>query len=146
MLNPIQKSMLSGLVCPYCKASTEQMPARQYYGKDCGGFVWYCAPCKAVEWATADGSEAIGRVAKSELRRLRKELAQKLQTLIAYTQESHAEIIERLFTFLGVPADYRRLTYLSEDSCKAAQKWLQQEAEKRTIKEPQSPEWWRTKI
>lgn len=138
--------MLSGLVCPYCKASTEQMPARQYYGKDCGGFVWYCSPCKAVEWATADGSEAIGRVAKSELRRLRKELAQKLQTVAGRGQETIHEAIERLFTFLGVPAGYRRLTYLSEDSCKAAQRWVQQEAEKRANNEPKNPEWWRTKI
>ena len=144
MLNNPQKLMLCGLICPYCKAQTKQMTAREYYGKG-SGLVWVCTPCKAVEWATADGNEAIGRVAKSELRRLRKELADKIQALSAYTQETMGEIIERLFTFLGVPSDYRRLTYLSEESCKLGKKWVDGERQKYIENQPETAEFWRVK-
>lgn len=144
MLSPKQIAMLSGLICPYCKADTKQMPARQYYGKG-SGFVWFCAPCKAVEWATADGNEAIGRVAKNELRILREEVAKALASLRCHTNEPIAETVERFCEMVGAPAGYRKLNYLSEESLKSVKLLALKEREKSDENEPKAPDYWRTK-
>ena len=64
----------SGKICPYCSKETELVPSAEIYGPDMPdfGFLYLCRPCFAYVGCHKGSTEALGRIANTELRQMKK--------------------------------------------------------------------------
>jgi len=62
----------SGKICPYCNGESVFVDSEEVYGKSYG-MIYLCRPCKAWVGVHKGTSDALGRLANSELREGKKE-------------------------------------------------------------------------
>ena len=71
-LDDIQKQIIIGKICPYCKSETEYIDSSFVYGKSYG-MIYICKPCDAYCGVHKGTDNALGRLANAELRYWKKE-------------------------------------------------------------------------
>lgn len=72
-MNYTQRLILKGHICPYCLAPPTTMMAADLYNLDLPGYVYVCVPCEASVGANKVTNKPMGRLAKKELRYLKRE-------------------------------------------------------------------------
>lgn len=60
------------IYCPYCDKSTKFMTSKEFYGRDYGTNLYVCKPCDARIGTHGRTANALGTLAKAELRELRR--------------------------------------------------------------------------
>lgn len=74
-VSQLQISIYEGRVCPYCKCLTKYVSAEKIYGKGVKdyGMLYWCQPCDAYVGCHKGTDQALGRLAKWDLRRAKKD-------------------------------------------------------------------------
>lgn len=78
-LSDIEKQILEGKICPYCKARSELIKAKDFYQKaelreelgDKQPLIYICHPCDAYVGCHKDSNKSLGRLARPALRKLK---------------------------------------------------------------------------
>lgn len=60
--------IMNGHICPYCHGKTEYVDSAQIYSRNYGIMVYLCRPCQAWVGCHRDNDQALGRLAKADLR------------------------------------------------------------------------------
>ena len=112
-----QVKIYCGVICPYCKGRSKIIESKEIYGRDYG-FLHICKPCNAYVGCHRNSVQPLGRLAKKELRKLKKEAHlyfDKIWKLKCLTRtEAYAWLSKQLRT----PPAYTHIGMFSEETCK----------------------------
>lgn len=122
VLNDLQKEIITGKICPYCKNKTEYVDSVVIYGISYG-MIYLCCNCRAYCGVHKGTDNSLGRLADKELRYWKKE-AHKYFDLIWKTKKmSRNEAYKSLSHFLGIPIEYCHIGMFSVKTCKKVADW-----------------------
>lgn len=117
-LSEIEIQIIKGLICPYCKKQSKHVNSSVIYGKDYG-MIYLCGPCDAyVGCHKSNTTEAKGRLAKKELRELKKEAHLYFDKIWQLKIMSRHEAYKWLSGYLQLPAKYTHIGMLGIEKTK----------------------------
>lgn len=110
--------ILNGLVCPYCNRPSQLVDSKVIYGTSYGN-IYLCAPCNAyVGTHKGDNRTALGRLANSELRELKKQAHAAFDPLwrnrIVGTRHKAYKWLSQQ---LGIPREYTHIGMFDVAEC-----------------------------
>lgn len=120
-----QKLIMQGVLCPYCGKESEYVDSIVVYGKSYG-MIYYCKPCDAYVGTHDDRKDdkgkyiALGRLAKPELRELKKEVHEVFDKLWTGRKMTRIEAYMWLSGILKIPLEYTHIGMFSIKTCKEA--------------------------
>lgn len=129
MLTAAQVDKLKGKICPYCNRLPELITADKIYGnphKYGRQFIWICKPCDAYVGCHVGTKEPKGRLAKKQLRILKKEAHTYFDMLWMYDmmpvaknrKEQRAAAYKWLGEMLKTPPEFTHIGMFNETSCR----------------------------
>lgn len=117
-LTDIQKKIIEGRVCPYCKKDTTLIHSTKVYSRDYGSFWMYiCNPCQAWVGCHKKTKEAKGRVAKLGLRYLKKDAHEVFDKIWKKNIMTRSECYKWLSGQLNLPPEYTHIGMFGEKTC-----------------------------
>lgn len=125
-LTPEQKLIMQGKICPYCKQNSEYIDSIEVYGVSYG-MIYICRPCNA--WCGTHKSrplEALGRLANSELRELKKQAHSYFDPLWKEGHFKRGQLYNLLSLHLGIPSEYTHIGMASVDTCNKIIEWCKE--------------------
>lgn len=122
MLNEIQREIMKGLVCPYCKKATQFVDSSIIYGKSYG-MIYHCKPCDAYCGVHKGTKISLGRLANAELRYWKKEAHKYFDMIWKDGHEKRSELYKILAEILEIPVDYCHIGMFSVATCKTVVTW-----------------------
>lgn len=117
ILTDIQKMILEGKVCPYCKGETEFIDSSVIYGKSYG-MIYLCRPCDAYCGVHKGTDKALGRLANKELRYWKKEAHKHFDRIWKEKHMKRKEAYQWLSDELGIASEYTHIGMFSIVTCK----------------------------
>ena len=121
-LDDMQKLIMSGKICPYCKGETEYVDSSIIYGKSYG-MVYLCKKCDAYCGVHKGTNNALGRLANKELRYWKKEAHKYFDMIWNECGENRSDVYKRLSVFLKLPSEYCHIGMFSIKTCKEVVDW-----------------------
>ena len=123
-LTPYQKDVYAGKICPYCKSETSPHTETFVYGKEYRGRMVICCKnypnCDAYV-GTHENGEALGRLAKKELRQVRNATHKAFDVIWVNNKYCDRDTAyEWLSDQLGVPLEYTHIGMFNEETCRKA--------------------------
>jgi hypothetical protein len=115
-LTVVQKMIYSALLCPYCGDKPTLQDSSVVYGKSYGP-IWRCT-CGAFCGCHPGTNKPLGRVAKPELRRLKKEAHEHFDRIWKTRKLTRTAAYAMLSRRLGIPKKYTHIGMFSESTCK----------------------------
>jgi len=119
-ITDLQKEILAGKICPYCKNKTKFVDSSEvYYGKSYG-MIYLCRPCEAYVGVHKGTTEALGRLANKSLREAKKKAHYWFDQLWKEgkrRQEKRKECYEWLSKELEIPRDYTHIGMFGDHTC-----------------------------
>lgn len=112
-----QIEIYCGVVCPYCFCNSELIKSEEIYGRDYG-WLHICKPCNAYVGCHKDTKRPLGRLAKKELRELKKEAHLYFDKIWKLKCLTRTEAYNWLSEQLGIPLEYTHIGMFSEKTCK----------------------------
>ena len=112
--------MMQGKVCPYCGQSTSLTKANDVYETTRLNdiWVWHCKPCFAWVGCHKRSKEALGRLAKTTLRILRKDAHHWFDQIWKDRKiMTRTECYGWLSGYLGIPPEYTHMAMFGEKTC-----------------------------
>ena len=100
--------------CPYCGKPAELVDSKAVYGVSYGN-LWLCRACDAYVSAKTGTDEPTGRLAKRDLRQLRKMAKSMIDEFARGARLSRAELRDWIAARAGVPGHHGYLSWLSEE-------------------------------
>lgn len=122
-LTPIQRQIMKGKVCPYCKQRTEYVDSAVIYSGNSYGMIYYCKPCDAYCGVHKGTDKALGRLANKELRHWKKEAHKHFDLLWKDGHMTRKEAYRRLGNYLLIPEQYCHIGMFSVFTCQAVVNW-----------------------
>lgn len=111
-LSAMQKQMLEGKRCPYCKAAT--VFSTGYMNNP----VWICQPCQAWVGVHKGTNVALGRVAKAMLRGYKMQAHEAFDALWRNGTMNRKEAYAWLSEALQMPSEYTHIGMFGLETCK----------------------------
>lgn len=112
-----QKLILEGKLCPYCGRATEFIDSSQIYGKNYG-MIYICRECNAYVGVHEGTVNAKGRLANSELRKLKKEAHEYFDKIWKQGSMKRFQAYNWLSSQLNIPIEYTHIGMFSDDTCR----------------------------
>ena len=124
-MNHIQNNDINkGSICPYCFEKTVYVDSKEVYSRSYG-MIYLCRPCRAWVGVHRGTSNALGRLANSELREAKKEAHFYFDKLWAakikkgFTKnKARGSAYKWLSSKLGIPASETHIGWFDIDMCK----------------------------
>lgn len=116
MLTDIQKLMLHGKVCPYCKGKSEYVSSEVVYGIDYG-MLYLCRKCDAYVGVHSGTNRAKGRLANKELRALKIDAHKYFDKIWRDKHMSRNEAYLWLSKQLKIPHEYTHIGMFNPNTC-----------------------------
>ena len=110
--------VIHGWSCPYCGAPTQLVDDIEIYGKSYGTKCYVCKPCEAWVGCHKGTNKALGRVAKRELRELKRQAHESFDPI---WEEGHLPRIgayEILSIAFDLPPEQTHIGMFDEDMCR----------------------------
>lgn len=121
-LTDVQKKIIKGRICPYCKRETEYVDSSVIYGKSYG-MIYLCKPCDAYCGVHKGTNKALGRVANAELRHWKKEAHEHFDKLWKFKYWKRTAAYRELSNYLNIPSKYTHIGMFSVETCKKVVQW-----------------------
>lgn len=118
-LTKLQKQMIRGLICPYCKKQTQ-------YAQGDYGMIYLCKPCDAYCGVHKNSNRSLGRLAKADLRQCRQEAHKHFDVIWAQGQIKRKELYKELAEYLQLPSKYCHIAMFSISTCQKVTEWAKQ--------------------
>lgn len=116
-LTDIQKEILKGKICQYCKNKTEYVDSSIIYGKSYG-MIYLCKKCDAYCGVHKGSSVSLGVVANKELREAKKEAHKYFDILWKDKHCTRNDAYKHMANFLKIPIEYMHIGMMNIKSCK----------------------------
>lgn len=117
-LSEIHKSIIKGKVCPYCFKETQFVDSSTYYSNGVSyGMIYICRPCDALVGVHKGTTDALGRLANSSLRKLKKDAHTQFDKIWKDKHMSRSKAYKWLSEQLSLPAEYTHIGMFSEITC-----------------------------
>ncbi len=116
-LSELQKQMLRGEICPYCKQPTKFVDSIEVYRWRSFGMIYLCAPCDAYVGVHKDTDKALGRLANEELRRWKNYAHFWFDKLWKNNYMSRKEAYTWLSEKLNLPSEYVHIGFFGIETC-----------------------------
>lgn len=109
--------MLEGMVCPYCKGYTELTDSSEVYSGQSFGPIWICRPCQAYVGCHKNTVEALGRVAKPQLRKAKKEAKEVFNRIWMERYMKRSQAYDWLSAQLQIDRELTHFGYFGLETC-----------------------------
>jgi hypothetical protein len=114
----VQLKYIGGKYCPYCDKPTEYVDSKIIYGKSYG-MVYMCTPCKAwVGTHKSDNTQALGRLADSQLREAKKTAHEHFDKLWKNGKFERNEAYKKLSNYLNIEGDLCHIGMFDVEGCR----------------------------
>lgn len=117
ILTDLQKQMIEGKVCPYCKQPSNLVDSSVVYGISYG-LVYLCQPCNAWVGVHKGTENAKGRLASKELRLVKIEAHMFFDIIWRNKLLTREECYQWLSGELNLPAEYTHIAMFNLETCK----------------------------
>lgn len=125
-LTAYQKDVYAAKICPYCKSSTKVVSQETIYGKKFSNRSMICCinypKCDAYV-GTHDNGEALGRLAKSNLRIKKKETHNAFDRLWQLNYMTRDEAYTDLANFLGLDRQLTHIGFMNIETLQKTERW-----------------------
>lgn len=123
-LTELQKEIIAGKICPYCKSKTKFVDSSEvYYGKSFG-MIYLCKPCEAYVGVHKGTAKALGRLANKSLREAKKKAHYWFDQLWKSPRNTVRDMVrERVRRYkwlskqLGIPKEYTHIGMFGNETC-----------------------------
>lgn len=122
MLTDLQKQILKGEICPYCKMATQFVDSSVIYGVSYG-MIYLCKPCDAFCGVYKDSNISLGRLANKSLRNYKKLAHKHFDKIWKSGYTTRSELYEALSDFLKIPKEYTHIGMFGELTCQKVVDW-----------------------
>ena len=123
---PYLTDVMNGKICPYCKSGTKSVSQKYIYGRSFDKKNVICCrnypKCDSYVGTDSDGF-ALGRLAKKNLRKLKKEAHKDFDKLWREKHITRSKAYEELTDFLELPPEYTHIGMFGIDTCKIVIEW-----------------------
>lgn len=117
-LTETQIEIIKGKICPYCYNNSEFIDSSLYYSNGVSyGMIYICRPCDAIVGVHKGTENALGRLANSTLRNLKKQAHTMFDQLWKTNEMSRSEAYRWLSQAMNLPPEYTHIGMFSEKSC-----------------------------
>ena len=113
------------ILCPYCGNSAKFMTSKEFYGRDYGTNLYVCRPCDARIGTHERTANALGTLAKAELRELRRVAHSLFDPLWRgvkgkgdTSRVSRKEAYKWLYETMGVSKEDGHIAKFDEEQCR----------------------------
>lgn len=116
-LTDIEKEIMAGKICPYCKQKSEYVDSKIIYGKSYG-FIYYCKKDGAYVGVHKGTNEALGRLANAELRKAKKDAHEYFDKIWKLEIMKRNEAYKWLSEKLKLEPEYTHIGMFGVKTCK----------------------------
>ncbi len=109
--------IIRGEICPYCGNKSKLIESKEIYGRDYG-LLYICRPCDAYVGVHKGTTNAKGRLANAELRKLKIEAHKHFDTLWGEGKMKRKSAYKWLSKQLNIPEEYTHIGMFSEKTLK----------------------------
>jgi hypothetical protein len=118
-LNPTQKLIMQGKICPYCKNQSE-------YTEAAYGMIYLCKPCDAYCGVHKGTNKSLGRLAKADLRQQRQEAHKYFDAIWLQGKVDRKQLYNELAEYLEIPFKYCHIAMFSIYTCQKVVIWAKE--------------------
>ena len=111
-----QRLILEGKICPYCGKPTIYVDSSIIYGTSYGT-IYLCEDCEAFVGVHKGTDKALGRVAKRELRQLKREAHKYFDLIWQLKYMTRYDAYGWLSNLLDLPREYTHIGMFQESTC-----------------------------
>lgn len=111
------EQILKGKICPYCKKETRIVDSIRVYKKKSYGLISMCVPCGAYVGVHKDTIIPLGRVAKKDLREVRKEAHGYFDRIWKNGYMDRTDSYKWLSEQLNTPFEFTHIAMFSKVTC-----------------------------
>lgn len=116
-------AVVSGKVCPYCKAETVYVDSSEVYNGTSYGMIYLCRPCDAWVGVHKGTDKALGRVADADLRKWKIKAHDAFDRLWHERRLRRKSAYRKLSFYLGIPENFCHIGFFSVETCKKVVEW-----------------------
>ena len=126
-LTPYQKDVYAGKICPYCKSKTKVVTEEFIYKRTYKNKAMICCvnypQCDAYVGTHKDSGEALGRLAKHDLRIAKKETHDSFDRLWQLNYMTRKNAYDELADYLGLDRELTHIGFMNKKTLALVKRW-----------------------
>lgn len=125
-LTPIQKDIIYGKICPYCKSKTKQVTELEVYGKEYKGRILIACinfpNCDSYVGTHSDDT-SLGRLANHDLRKAKRNAHYWFDKIWKEKYKKRSELYTELSEFLDLDKEFTHIGMFQIKTCNKVSEW-----------------------